>query len=152
MLTLEVIEGVPTITWNTGFDGLNLSAGQIESLQFSAAGDDVMEIDGADYVFSTANGMIVTSLSVVTTSLNAVYEIGYGPTVDSISGWTKLWGGNASTSADTLPRAMYIPAGNYLTLRHVSGTALNLRVVGITITQEVAADSNLNDDMDGNSP
>ena len=143
---------MPTIIWNQGFDPLNLSTGQIESLQFNTSADDVMVIDDADHVFSTANGMIVTSLTVDTTSGSAVYEIGYGPTVDSISGWTKLWGGSTFSSADTLPRAMYIPAGNYLTLRHVSGTGLNLRVTNITITQEVAADSNLNDDMDGNSP
>ena len=149
--TVEVIEGVPTITWTGDWDSLNLSTVAAESIKFVTSSAQVMTVDAGDHVFSTAKDMKVTAMDIDQISGSSTFEVGYGPTVDSTSGWTKLWEGTIATSNRSPPRTMYIPAGNYLTINRISGTG-SIRLNSMTVTQEVDADSNLNDDMDGNAP
>ena len=152
-ITVEVDGDITTITWTNGLATTLLTGTQIASAKFLAAGNKtIMNIDAGDHVFSTNNDMIISALGLSTSTSSAVFEVGYGTTVDSISGWTMLWTGSATTTGAALPRPMFLPKGNYLTLRRISGGG-TLRYTGAIIaTQTVVADSNLNDDMEGNSP
>ena len=146
---------VVTITWNDGIDITQISGTGTLSAKFVTSPDEkIMDIDSNDNVFSTNKDMIVSEITISSTGDgNADFELGYGPTVDSITGWTKLWSGNV-TAATPLsnPRRIFLSKGNYLTLHRIGGTQNLLFDGDISISQEVAADSNLNDDMEGNSP
>ncbi len=146
---------VVTITWSDGIDITQISGtGTLSTKFIDSPNVKIVDIDSNDNVFSTNKNMIVNSITIRSTGgSNADFELGYGTTVDSITGWMKLWSGNVT---DTTPlsnsRRIFLPKGNYLTLHRTGGTN-NLFFDGdISISQEVTPDSNLNDDMEGNSP
>lgn len=147
-----VVDDVATISWNKGLDEAEITG--VKSAFFrTVPSRDVMIIDSADKIFSTNNDMIISSLPIVSDVNTAEIEIGYGPVVDSTSGWTRLF--SATTIAGQtldIPRRIFMPKGNFITLNKVSGTG-NLHFTGsISISQTITLDSELNNDMEGNSP
>ena len=151
-IVVEVVDKVATITWSKGLDEAVFTGAN--SIFFVGSPNvEIMDIDNGDKIFSTNNDMIVSSLSLESGSNTSNIELGYGPTNDSTVGWTKLWTVTVpSGGIINIPRKFFLPKGNFLTVNKVGGTG-NLHFTGtISIQQTVPLDSDLNDDMEGNSP
>ena len=152
---VAVVAKVVTIIWKKGISTSNIATGTSKSATFNSSNVNVFDIDSGDKVFSTNNDMIISDIKiqVVGAATGVTWELGYGTIVDSRTGWTKLWGNAGDANIiHTIPRDIFLPKGNYITLFKTSGTD-TLRWEGsITISQTVTADSNLNDDMEGNAP
>jgi hypothetical protein len=108
-----------------------------------------MLVDSAKPIFHATKGIKVTSFTMDPIPGLTAYEIGYGPTLDSDVGMVVLYKSSANGD-ETIPRLMYIPPGNYLQFKTISGGARSLGTA--SFSQEVDADSNLNDAIDGTVP
>lgn len=153
---MEVIEGVPTIVWsNYPTDTTTVADGATRSLRFKvenvASTSNPMKIDDNLPVFHATLPIKISEASSQVVTGGPDWEIGYGPNLDSDVGMVVLFRGRAGgATLQKPPRLIYLPPGNYLQLKGSNGTVRWGGVV--SCTQEVAADSNLNDGIDGSVP
>jgi len=127
---LEVI--LASVSWNKAGQLANQDAtvGNPKSSKFETKPhDDIMDVDSAKSIYNATKDLTLTNVEVLAVgSGNVIAEVGYGPTVDSVSGWTKLWERQITVgSPKTVPRTIHLPAGNYLTVTMLSGTATAAR-------------------------
>ena len=149
---VEVVGDVVTITWSKGINQTEITS-TTSAFFVGSPNVDIMDIDSNDEVFSTNSDMIISSLPLTSATQSSSIELGYGPTNGSTSGWTKLFTATI-TAGQTIdiPRRIFLPKGNFITVDKTGGSG-NLKFTGtISIQQTVPLDSDINNDMEGNSP